>query len=597
MTAPRRVLTTVGLVLATLVALSVPGFLLQPTMVSVGGLTSPWDVLLSTSHNAYYVWRYDTLSHFVNSLIAAVLPHSFLPFHLLVLTAGSTLVIRQVSRWSYSPLLLWVLGALAALAVPASVGLDGFVIGSLSWIPLLAITLFALINASRHGHALRIAPVWCIALFLSVQSAVSANQSALCVALMALVLARFCLEKGTPSHALSTLQSSLIIAIALVPALWVTFTLPLPPLEALPEHAHLIPGSGESVPVFRLIGGLGYPVATLNERALLALLRPISLYLVPLVILVTILSYPTRSERWPYLVGILLVAALSVACGALSPDSIAPLTPVTTLVRFLPWGNVIPLASLILASVAWLTTVIAVTKIDIRLGVPIALATLCSIVLAPPELRSPPQLLEPAEATSELQTIARSPSAPVIRHVMEYDPLFFKHLHRYRTLSTRVMRPAGDIGASYFLTLGNSEVIKPAEGEKRLRTAVGGQVGGETLTIQLAEPSIINGIEISPGLHVSDFPRGLRIEGGACDKSSLREIVTIPSWQGAVQFTKLGHPFWADYADVRIIFPKPEFVECIFVEQTGRSRHDWSIASVSILKGRRDAHQNESHEP
>jgi hypothetical protein len=251
------------------------------------------------------------------------------------------------------------------------------------------------------------------------------------------------------------------------------------------------------------------------------------------------------------------------------------------------------MASLLLAITAWLVTVTALTHADLRLGVPLGIAPLFGILVASPLLRHPVTPEDLPGVTPEIRALLTSPSGTVLRHTLRDDPTLFQNLKRYRTLSTRTMRPTGDIGASYTLTLGDSTVVAPPQGETRLRTSLGGQKGDELLTIRLAEPGIVNGIALSPGEFLWDFPRGLRIKGGSCDRAAARDIMTIPSWQGALRFSPAGNPYWSDHADVRIIFPQPESVECLFVEQTGRSQHDWSIASVGILKGRRESSNHE----
>jgi len=477
---------------------------------------------------------------------------------------------------------------LATAALVGTVGLDPFVIGSLTWFPLLSISLFALIYAARNGHALRVAPLWCIALCVSVECALSANQASVCVALIALVFARFGLEKEPPQEEIAAGQACAILGLALIPALWVTYTLPAPLIDALPERAHFVPGPGAIAPVFHLVGP-EYSVNTIDEPELLKLLQPASIYLLCSAVLAALVSLRHRSCNWPYLIGGLLIASLSLVWHTSLPYEFALLSPAATLPRVMPWGSVVPMTALLLALTGWLVTITALSLGDIRIGFLLALAPTFAIVVAPQGLRHPVAPDDLPGVTPEIRALLASPSGAVVRHTLRDDPTLFENLKRYRSLSTRTMRPTGDIGATYTLTLGDSTVVTPTEDAPRLRTSLGGQRGGERLTIRLAEPGLVNGLAVSPGEFIGDFPRGLRIRGGSCRPEEARDIMSIPSWQGALRFAPSGNPYWSDHADVQIIFPKAESVECLFVEQTGHSQHDWSIASVKILKGRRES--------
>jgi hypothetical protein len=108
----------------------IPGAYLSPTLVSAGSLDQVWALLSSPIHNAFFVWRYDAFALSLNALIALVAPWTFLPFNLMVIAAGSALVIRQLASRSLSAAFLWIGGLLATGAIVGSVGLDPFVVGT-----------------------------------------------------------------------------------------------------------------------------------------------------------------------------------------------------------------------------------------------------------------------------------------------------------------------------------------------------------------------------------------------------------------------------------------------------------------------------------
>jgi allantoicase len=125
---------------------------------------------------------------------------------------------------------------------------------------------------------------------------------------------------------------------------------------------------------------------------------------------------------------------------------------------------------------------------------------------------------------------------------------------------------------------------KPAETYWRWSTRRGKQVGDEVLTIRFSSPTTIRGVEFDPGNYLTDFPRGLTIQGGDCDGGPTRILSESPSWQGSLSFTPRAYPYLSPRSQVRVFFSQPETVSCIFAHQTGKANFDWSISRVRVIQ-------------
>lgn len=564
-------------------ALAIPSLFLEPLAHLQPSPDSSWAVLSNPNHNEYHMWRQGPVAHYASLLLRPLVAQSSLVAELLVLMCGTFLVVRQLSGTQKIPApTLWLLSSLPPLAVVAGVGLDPFVIGSLSWVPLLSMMLFAILHASREGYAIKVAPLWILTLFVSVQCAMSANQASLFVALLALVFARFVLERYGKRKMLSTRAALCISVVALGPSIWMSLAAPRAPFPLYPDTAHVNTDVADRLPFLAIVGPR-YPILTLDYLTMADLYRPAALAIVLLGLVASLryLSGSTRHERAIF--GAVFVTSLCVALDVLLPRSWAMQAPVATLSRLLPWGTVVPLSSIMVGTAAWLVAAVALARPMSLVGIPVAFALLGAIAIAPRDLRAPELPKKFAGLSDEMHRWLFSPSAAVAKGALRDDPKFFQHAPRYRNLSSSRMRDSKAVGATYSLTPGMSEPMSSRPGHVRLHTNIGGQVGGEVLTIQFGATTPVSGIELSPGLHALDFPRGVEITGGDCSRAAPKKILSRPSWQGALRFTSDGYPYWGPHEDVRIIFPVPRKVQCIFVKQTGKARHDWSIVRVRIL--------------
>ncbi len=561
-------------------AVTAPVFMLAPVSVDADAHVGPWTALASLNLNAFHFWRSDS---FVR-LFASSLSLPAAAFQMVIMLCGTWLAIRQHSaHFARTPALRWLVSAVPCLAVLSFVGLDRFVIGSLAWMPLLSMMLFALLNATRASYGARVLPLWVMALFVSVQNSASANQSSVCTGLGALFIARYFWERSQDRRALKVREALALATVALGPALWVAVTAPTVPLPAYPQDAHVVPESGTSL-LYHALVGPAYPVLTLDRIAAAALYMPGSALLlaVSLALLVTGGRGATPNQK-RLLLGTAAAAVCLVLDSAL-PYDLSLIAPLATLSRLLPWGTVVPLVSVAIGLVAWLVAVAALSHSSRFVLALACTASLLGSFIVSPELFSPSlaAYLAPS-ASAEVRRLVASPSSSVIRNLLRQDPLFLDHIDYYHHKASGHFHDLFRQGGSYSLAP-SVPLRDPAQpGRPRLSTGIARQVGGELCTAKLPKETLVSGVEISPGRNWGDFPRSMTISAGPCDRASAKHVVTVDGWQGPLLFTSDGFPYWGRHHFVRVIFPQPVSAQCLFVEQTGTAPYDWSVDQVKVL--------------
>lgn len=576
-----RVRSIAGFVVAV-AAVVAPVFFLVPVSVDGDEQLGLWRALANLNLNAYHLWRSDPVSR----VSAGLLSQPVAAVQMVIMLCGTWLGLRQHSPlFARSPGFRWVASAIPCVAVSSFVGLDRFVIGSFAWVPLLSMMLFALLNATRASYATRVLPLWVMALFVSVQNSTSANQASVFSALIALLIARYFWERSPERRTLSLLEAFAVTAVALIPAACVAVSCPVAALPAYPHGAHVVPESGTDTLPYALIGP-SYPLATLDRVAAAQLYLPGSVLLVTLALVLLVTVGRSASPNQKRLQLFTLAVASCLVLDAALPYDLSLIAPLATLSRLLPWGTVISVISLGVGVVAWLVAVAALSHPSRVVTALATASTLLGWAAAPADLFHPALAahLTPT-AEPEVRRLIASPSSAVVRTYLRQDPLFFEHLAHYRQFKPGRMRDLVKLGGSYSLEPSVQRGEPGEAGQPHLSTGHARQAGGEVCTARLPREMPLSAIELSPGRNLSDFPRGVRVSGGACDRASAKPIVDIPRWQGPLRFTADGFPFWAQHPFVQILFPTPVTVECVFIEQTGTASYDWTIEQVKVLAG------------
>jgi hypothetical protein len=116
-------------------------------------------------------------------------------------------------------------------------------------------------------------------------------------------------------------------------------------------------------------------------------------------------------------------------------------------------------------------------------------------------------------------------------------------------------------------------------------TAGKSQNGSEYLSLSFNTPVRMRALEIDPGKHPTDFPRGLLISANTC--SSQGEVLAAhPTWQGALALTQRGFPFYKGQQKVVLAFADNKELSGLCIRQTSLSSFEWSVAELRYLPAR-----------
>ncbi|MCB0338967.1 MAG: hypothetical protein KDD53_05155, partial [Bdellovibrionales bacterium] len=64
----------------------------------------------------------------------------------------------------------------------------------------------------------------------------------------------------------------------------------------------------------------------------------------------------------------------------------------------------------------------------------------------------------------------------------------------------------------------------------------------------------------------------------------LKIYAEYPKWLGSAKFTRDGYPYYAGQSKVKIVFAESQRVQCLRIEQTGKSNNfDWSVSDLKLL--------------
>jgi hypothetical protein len=557
--------------------------------LSLGNDPRAWFPVVNSHFNSYHMWRIDHIARALSKVLSGWSAHTFIPLSLAILCFGTYRIVRTISRpYATSPVTDWVVSIGATLVTLAITGPDAVTLSALAWIPLLCMSVTVLATVSQARLALGAAPLWLLALFVSVETSIAANQLAPLAAITACLIG-FSLLSADAHKPLPQREFFAILVLVCGPALYASLSTPPAPFPDYPYLAHVVPDDGLAG-VIRPLIGLDYPLQLVDRGAVQRLYLGPSIAL--MVLATCCLFMGRRNDRGA--THTLLVAACilgAVAClDTALPERFAVIAPLMSVSRLLPWGTSLSLTPWALGLGVWLLCIGATTYLQsaprLLLAVVVALGA-CTVTQ--PTWWNPP-LSEKTISTlledEALKKVALSPSLAVMRAFEHSTPGFLSNINEFQLLSQREMRTV--TGAEALIEtspVGNDRTIdRTADGSLHTRwTSSSNQVGDELFTLRFSRPTPIRGLELDPGEYAADFPRGLSVRGGPCREEDARLIAYFPSWQGALSFTTEGFPYFSGQEAVRVLFAKKELVECIFARQTSTAPFAWSVAEVRLL--------------
>jgi hypothetical protein len=538
---------------------------------------STWFPLVNLNHNGFHSWRLDHITQLAAWLNPAYNFAERPIIGTLLLLPGTYFFLRRCNThghtWQTPP---WIGAAASTMAILLITGFDPVVIGAVAWLPFIGIFAYSALTQPHPTIAL-------IALALaSIESSYSSNQAALITASSALWLTHLLTLSGLNSRR----RIGLVCAVTLAPAIIATLTAPIPELPHYPKSSHVLPFDGVNGTVRPLLGP-AYPFETLDRAAMRSDYKSRAIILLSLSALAwwTRRRHQTPVARYTAKVG--LVLALLAALNTSLPEPWATISPLPSISRIIPWGTSYSVLSVALGLGTWMTTTSLILNTAWLSLLPLTAVAVAVTAIGSPNIFSP-QLRRNGVATdSKLGPLVLSPSAVIFRSLSLFAPGVPEQLESIHATSRITGKDIRDIDAQVEVYPPPSpeslEMAHRAESAWRWSSRTGAQRGDETLTIRFKSPLTLRGLELDPGPFFTDFPRGLKITGGPCEQSSAPTLVDYPVWQGPLHLLPRGIPYYAPRNEVRIVFPAPTTVSCLFVYQTAQAPFDWSVAKVSVF--------------
>lgn len=524
---------------------------------------SSWFPVLQSATNAFFLWQ-------APWPLAALLPSSTATTWclalLLLFGAGSaTLLLMSKVPSSWTQLLL--AGALPPSILYLLFGLDLTLFASVAWIPW--------VSSASYSPALR------RRMLLLALSGLLLLLSAWQLSIVALSGA-FLLSDSSRIGLLPS-ERRLRIALLLL-AVMVAASAPLPDVPAYPRLAHLVPDDGLSGNM-RPLFGPELPLPVINRETARFLFPTYAWGLCFLFLALRRFHGSTSLRPWD------LAACAFLLVGLDSwpmDESLSSIMPLQALTRVIPGLFLFPLAPLVLAFGVFsalqasfhLRSRLAAASIWLALVLPITSGFRAGALL-PPHIDSLVQQAE-REGDPTLTRLVTSPSQEALR------VLGWANVERRtaNTLSKRhISTMSVTVESSHPETL---SALADHNRQTRWSAAKGSQSGGEWLRLRFSSPTRVNGLLLVTGPFESDFPRGLRVQfGNSCHEypallTAPQIAFESPSWQGRVQLTKAGYPYFAGQEDVDLLFPSTIETDCLLIEQTAEASFDWSVAELLI---------------
>lgn len=519
---------------------------LPPTQLMEG--EDVWAPLIHLQWNSYYSWR--SVSHLFGSLL-------YLP----LFAATLSLWLSSERSRSMSTIVTVVL---TLLLLPLF-SRDITVWGTIALAP--AVLLFL-----AHERNLPFVVSLALGLLLGSQVALAANQLSPLVIITALAIA-------WPRGREEVRERWCVVALLLLPPLLTMLLGPVPQTPLYPVRGTVVPDDGVAG-VLRALLGADAPLPYL-DRARVAALLPLGLLVVTLTTFSWLISRDRTSRAALVLAS---VALLDVAL----PPSLAIIAPLQTLQRILPGVLQIPLTPPVLALALVLTSPTLATVG----GGFLLLATVGALLFSPIRFsvevsREITRLLKEYEMMREEDPL----QAEELRRVLVSPSLQLLARHGGGVLHLREVTEAFHSGARLQLktssnTSNDGGVYRPLfDRNDKTRWTAGGAVQrpGMRLCVELKEERRIRGVEPSPGVYHSDFPRGLSLElGRTCESTKI--VAHYSPWLGSLKFTSDGYPYYGPQGEVKILLPEAISARCVCVVQTEEFQgHDWSVAELNLM--------------
>lgn len=518
-------------------------------------LNFDWFTISNLPTNAYLNWRYDPLTILLTQLSGA---NACWKIHMLIFSVGLFILISYRTKRNFSALIVALCTPMLAVV---TIGFDTVALTCITFVPWL---LLSLKFTGRGGFLLALVSVLLVCF--------SANQYALLIVAMSL----------TFTHLEGSKQESKW-ALLLLP---LTYLMLIPKLSIAnyPALSHVVPGYNTADGLFPMIGDES-PIPIIDRNVV----RTTNLYLASGLFIAAIcaaLSAKRTKSSNALAAFVFAISFVILMDSAIIPAKYGQIAPLASLARIIPENIFYPLSLEFFAvgltllallcslshfgtilMIGLLCTLIALSSITssalIAIGIPNS--NISSLINNNPQLK----------ALSAAQII--SPSMYIIRH-LGTQVFSIPKIRDATTLASLNDFP-------HQLRSSHNQELLPLLSDSKERTrwysGQGMQIGDEWIEIILPQPLELQGISMELGKYPTDFPRGLVIE--ATDNHGQKiEVISAPDWQGAIEFTQDGFPYFDSQADVRIEWPNSINTTKLMIKQVGHARFDWTIAEIRL---------------
>lgn len=525
---------------------------------------SSWHDVLNTEYNAYFSWR---VSKVLTTLTPASLINQYealtavIIFAAFIFCLGLSLLLYEILE-DKNIIFPFSVALLTVSILPLFFGLSGVILLSFTFFPWLSWALIKYQNSEEKKFKFLL-----LILLFSFLISQSANQFSFVIVIFSIVFA-----KRDDSEMLS--NAALLIAL-FGPALLQLFLVSSPNFPNYPANSHVIPDDGIPGKLHSFFGPEA-PITIIDRVALKLQIKKLACFLLAFSLLSSIFLVLSNRVSKRLSKAAIVIFGL-VALDIISNESFAQIMPIASLARVLPNNLFFPLTPFFL--IVGLISLIAAFVRNNNCILLIILFLSLTNLTSKHSFKNYNDLL--ASLSPANQQLLVSPSFNLITK----DGLF-------------VLKDREKIEKAEFLQLpfkakasknneNISEILSDNNPRSRWAEKNGKQTGSEWLELEFEEPKALDGLELSTGVYRHDFPRGLTIKYGDTCSKNMQQIYQTKDFQGALRYTKQGHPYYGAQSDVKIYFEKRIFAKCIRVEQTAEGApFDWSVSRVRVVRFR-----------
>lgn len=566
------------------------GSLTIPTAEQVLSGSNSTQTIIQTSSNSYTLWELDLPLKYLAQIFPDLLQvDTFWVYYAVIFCIGVFILSFQIARKESASTKL-SLSILSTLTLLMLFGADLILFSAIAWFPLV---LAALRSGLRAGDLSALLLV--INFILGFCLVESGHQLSLIVAISTFFLAYISLNLEDRGRDTSTLLPVLFfIALMAAPTYFCLFSVEIPEFPNYPAHARVVPDDG--VPGFyRPLVAIGAPLPILNREYLRATFGALAIVTALISVILLLIMQIKRSTKGVRLMAASFLLTSFVLVDTLPSESFALVGPISTAERLFPGLSYVALTPL-LTALAITSLFVAMFQSGLFLYAAVVVFLLASIPYPFASMNHLPfkfgMLLDSsqvAESFAKYPELLVSPSNSLLSDLDINSTNLILDTWRNSSEARPPLVSVSEVGATVTTSAGDKGVRRMFDNSLKTRWSpkAGKQNGTEWIQIALPEAMKISAIDLSPGAHFSDFPRGLSLVFAKdCttlqNSENILRTISIKNWHGPVQLTEKGFPYYGKESDVHVTLAPIVTGQCILIKQTSTATFDWSVGELKI---------------